>query len=83
MKFERPVGEMYEVSDCGRYTVSFAYVLGVPTYQGWRRPLLADKPAILLTPRRVISKATARGHCIADAESIAATQPIPEESVCL
>lgn len=82
MKFERLPGEMYEISDCGRYTVSFAYVLGVPTYQGWRRPLFDDKPATLLSSRRVVSKATARGHCIADAERIAATPSAPQESVC-
>lgn len=71
MKFERIDGTTVEVSDCGRYTVVGAYVLGVMTFQGWRRPLFAGKPGTLLTRNRVITKATARAHCVADAESFA------------
>ena len=83
MKFERIEGTFVEVSDCGRYTVVGAYVLGVLTFQGWRRPLLDDKPATLLTRNRVVTKATARAHCVADAERIAPQTQPQESAECL
>lgn len=72
MKFQRlpadPSGEsLAEISDCGRYTVCGARVEGAMTFQGWRRSLLDIRPATLLTRRRVVTKTTARGHCMADA----------------
>ena len=77
MKFERIEGTTVEVSDCGRYTVVGAYVLGVMTFQGWRRPLFAGKPGTLLTRNRVVTEATARAHCVADAKRIAReTKPL-------
>ena len=51
MKFERieprtaTDESLAELSDCGRYTVCGARVLGVMTFQGWRKPLLDGKPA--------------------------------------
>ena len=86
MKFTRierasDPGLMAEISDCGRYVVSAGYTLGVLTFQGWRLSLIEGRPGTLLTTRRCITKATARGHCVADAERIAAERAAESEEI--
>ena len=68
MKFRR-ITDYAEVSECGRYTVSAAKVLGRWTFQGWRRGLFdGDAPTLLSRTRLTIAE-DARESCRRDARA--------------
>ena len=75
MKFRR-FTDYAEISECGRYTVSAAKVMGRWTFQGWRRGLFEGDIAILLTRRRTTiaedARETCRRHAAAQAKREAA-----------
>lgn len=65
MKFRR-VSDWAEESECGRYTVAAAKVMGLWTFQGWRRPRRRGEPGTLLTRTRLTIAEDAREACRRD-----------------
>lgn len=70
MKFLR-VSDYAEESECKRYTICAAKVLGIWTFQGWRRANMEGDIGTLLTPARLTIAEDARKACAKDARRLA------------
>lgn len=62
MKFQR-FNDYAEISDCGRYTISAARVLGIWVYSGWLRGSYDGQAPTLLTRHRLTFSEDARKAC--------------------
>lgn len=70
MKFLR-VSDYAEESECKRYTICAAKVLGIWTFQGWRRANMEGDIGTRLTPTRLTIAEDARKACAKDARRLA------------